>query len=207
MWNLKQRKPLLAGPLGIVFLLASVACQGGGRSGDTSSVNAREPLKTPAPVTIEIRISTKEFEVDNPLGKATLECVITNNTDAPMNLPRAYDTRMIEILGQGEGQLWALVLGPIPWTEDQTHEVLGARVSRSILKVELRDILLPEPPTAERGTQGWSWSWTAHPRPPISPINHEWKEGYLQSADFWATLSMGKSKVMSQKIHLKVVRK
>lgn len=206
MWNLNQRKPLFAGPLGIYFLLVSMACQGGGGSGDTSAANAREPLKTPAPVTIEIKISTKEFEVDNPLGKATLECVLTNNTDAPINLPRAYDTRMIAIFGQGEGHVWALVLGPIPWTEDQTHEGLGAGVSRSILKVELRDILPPEPRRAD-GTERWYWSWTAHPRPPISPINDEWKEGYVQSADFWATLSIGKSTVMSQKIHLKVVRK
>jgi hypothetical protein len=156
-----------------------------------------DPVKLKAmdrKVTVRLSFSTEEYDPSKP-SKATMKCVVQNNSPSPVHVPVGFDGGYIRI------QSGLLTLGKGKKTkEDVKLDWVEPGQEQVIFELSLDEVLQG---TGERKGP-WLWNWQRRPEPPRSPIHKYRKPGFVDQASFTVSLDLGGYTLTSEGAVLKV---
>lgn len=153
-------------------------------------------------LSVAVQLSVKTYDPSKPAG--TLSCIVHNRTTEEVRLPAEYDGRTLIIYGggkthRGRSNLWR----PNRKTEARPRFVtIDPGKKETIFEVSLKDILTPQIDRTK--ARKWAWDWRYRFEPPSTPI-HGWRrDGFVESASFFAELRIVDDVVQSEPVVLAV---
>jgi hypothetical protein len=150
-------------------------------------------------VAVTLQFSVKEFDPSHP-GKATVRCVVRNNSKAAVEVPAQFHHRLTKLEAAG---LQLVHQGLEKKKVSDAGVRLEPGAERTIFELSLEEVLL------RRGKDNpWYWSWMRRPPPPVSPIHlPREKDKFIDSATFVVTVLVNGKPVVSSPVELKVKQK
>jgi hypothetical protein len=165
--------------------------------------------KPPPGIQLKLTISVEEYDPFDP-SKGSVKCVMVNRSAEPIRVSLGYDGKTNLLKAHGQGHSHEVQLYPLKRTKAEPKQIeIKPGEEAVVYELSLDEILFQgvrgDPRKNEDRT--WGWGWIARPESPPSPI-HRWrKEGFLETASFWAEIAIGRQKVTSEKVTLKVKAK
>ena len=144
------------------------------------------------PLVLQVQLSHTAVDAKR-LSDYSLDVTIQNASEETVDVPTAYDGRLIRLYGRGFGQMWTSRLEP-GVAPAQRLAPLEPKERRTLLSISLDKIFSESP--------DWRWDWEAHPTPPLSPI-HRWRElGLEPTAWFYVGAEAGRRTLHSKPVRL-----
>jgi len=146
------------------------------------------------PLVLRVRLNGPTINPKN-LGGQTITITIKNASKETVEVPSAYDGRIVRLVGRGRDHFWASRLRPSE-PPVQSLVALEPGEERVLLEVQLTEVL--------RRDKRWSWDWGAHPVPPESPI-HRWREmGFEGDVLFYVAAEAGQRTLHSKPVRVPI---
>lgn len=146
------------------------------------------------PLVLSVRLNGPTINPKN-LGGQTITIAIKNASEETVEVPSAYDGRIVRLVARGRDHFWASRLRPSE-PPAQTLVPLEPGAERVLLEVQLSEVL--------RRDKRWSWDWGAHPVPPESPI-HRWREmGFEGDVLFYVAAEAGQRTLHSKPVRVPI---
>jgi hypothetical protein len=146
-------------------------------------------------VSVDLSFSVREYDPRKP-GKATLKCVVRNDTKQAVEVPVGYDARAVTLKGD------ALTLYRRGMKGQETVKWFRVEPGKEqvVFELPLAEILSGN----RRRDSAWMWSWERRPAPPPSPIHAHRKTGFVERASFVVRVEIGGVVLTSNPAVLKV---
>lgn len=184
----------------VPLLTLLAACAGTGAATASGANGSGEAT----PRGIELKLSFSVAELDRSDTSSNVRCVISNESGETIRIPAEYDGRLIALVSTSHRFPLRLFSSPRPSSATAAVE-LGTGMERTVFDFPLWQILDGKTPANARASSTtMSWDWSAHPRPPRTPIDPAFDGKRVEEAAFHAELRVGDTVIRSNEVLLKV---